>query len=406
MRALLFALEERWVSPTRLPKILRAAGFEVAVAATRRTRLNQSAFINERFAIEQPLSCSRWLLKQIERWRPDIVIPADEKALRMLRFLAAGHCWVAGRRTKARTLIDCSLGAARFRHAWGRREEVQQIARACGVRVPPSAPVATLDDAMIFVGRHGYPAVVKSDDTYAGGAVRICRDELQLRRAVEALLMRPPSKPARGERIRRMLDRALGEFVDEKSLRLSIQGFVSGIPVHRCFVAYRGQVWAGVTAIKEQVFPPVTGPSTVVRLTDIPEIALAVETFAAHVGYSGVGSMDFMLDEDGKPYAVEFNPRPAPLFRVGIHAGIDLAAALHDAFSGGTPAAPAPLASELVIPLFPEELMRDPTGAAFLECDLDVPFDEPQLMQALIALASAMNERRQARSGAQPEAGA
>jgi predicted ATP-grasp superfamily ATP-dependent carboligase len=208
--------------------------------------------------------------------------------------------------------------------------------------VPPSASIATLDDAMAFVGRHGYPAVVKSDDTYAGGAVRICCDEHQLRRAVETLLMRAPAKPALGERMRRMLDRALGEFVDEKSLHLSIQGFVCGIPVHRCFVAYRGQVWAGVTAIKVQVFPPVTGPSTVVRLTDIPEIALAVETFAAHVGYSGVGSMDFMLDENGKPHAVEFNPRPAPLFRLGIHAGIDLAAALHDAFSGGTPAAPSP----------------------------------------------------------------
>src|SRR5580693_9994151 len=97
MRALLFALEERWVSPTRLPKILRAAGFEVAVAATRRTRLNQSAFINERFALERPLSRSRWLLKEIERWRPDIVIPADEKALRML-------CWVAGRSRTARTV--------------------------------------------------------------------------------------------------------------------------------------------------------------------------------------------------------------------------------------------------------------------------------------------------------------
>ena len=40
---------------------------------------------------------------------------------------------------------------------------MQQIARACGVRVPPSASIATLDDAMAFVGRHGYPAVVKSE---------------------------------------------------------------------------------------------------------------------------------------------------------------------------------------------------------------------------------------------------
>ena len=68
-------------------------------------------------------------------------------------------------------------------------------------------------------------------------------------------------------------------------------------------VVYRGTVMTGTVAVGFERIDGRTG------------IEAWVETFVAHTGYSGFIAFDFIIAEDGKPYAIECNPRVTS----GIH---------------------------------------------------------------------------------------
>ncbi|MEZ5931011.1 MAG: ATP-grasp domain-containing protein [Alphaproteobacteria bacterium] len=62
-------------------------------------------------------------------------------------------------------------------------------------------------------------------------------------------------------------------------------------------VVYRGTIMSGTVAV---------GFERVDKRTGIEEW---VDTFVAHIGYSGFIAFDFIIDRDGKPFAIECNPR-------------------------------------------------------------------------------------------------
>jgi len=386
LRALLFTLRQAWPGIGRLPKALKSAGFRVAVAAYEDSFVIKSRFIDERYVLPKLVFSLRAFLRTVERWEPDIVIPGDEPAAQLLRFVVSG---LEARRpgfapSSVLGAIDFSLGAKPFRHLWGNRQKVQELAASLGIRVPPSASVDSDSDAFAFVERHGYPAVLKNDNTHGGDRVVICADETMLRDALRRSAEEEGKGESRRVRLRRLLWRALHGFVDGKGR--SIHGFVAGQPANRCFVALAGEPWGGLSARAERTHPEPTGPGTVVRLCENAEMAAAAERFARHVGYTGIGGLDFVLSrDDGHAYLIEFNPRPTPIFHLGALVGIDLAGAFYRALAeGGRPPTQA-LTAERVVALFPQEWYRDLESAFLKESPIDVPFDDAPLLAAYVA---------------------
>jgi hypothetical protein len=382
LRALILNLEPSWTSVARLPAALAGAGFHTGLMGFPGAIACESSAVADRFLLSPIWPRLGGILRAMDRWRPDIIIPADSEAFRLLRFIAARP----GGPARLRQVIDASLGAPLYRAAWGRRQEVQGLAAAAGIRIPPGRSVATVDDALAFASRHGYPVMLKLDDTDGGLGVAACANEEELRKAFGGLPAEVASDPSRRQRLRGFLMRRLDGYPGRRAGGLSIQAYVAGTPAMSCFVARQGQVYAGLTATALQTAGP-RAPSTVVRLAGNDEIGAATEAFARRVGFSGIGGLDFIVSHrDGRAYMTEFNPRPIPIFHLGARVGVDLAAGLREAWRGTAPRAPSRAAvEERVIPLFPQEWYRDPESEWLAACAEDIPLDDPMLLAACVA---------------------
>jgi hypothetical protein len=115
----------------------------------------------------------------------------------------------------------------------------------------------------------------------------------------------------------------------------------------------------------------------VLRFARDATMASACERIVAALGYSGFGSIDFQMTDDGRALLLEFNPRPTPICHLGARLRVDLAAAYAD----GRERDGAQLAAQRIA-LFPQELLRDPGRTGLDGCWHDVPVDEPELLAA------------------------
>jgi predicted ATP-grasp superfamily ATP-dependent carboligase len=135
--------------------------------------------------------------------------------------------------------------------------------------------------------------------------------------------------------------------------------------------------------------PPLTGPSSVVRLTEIPPLAAAAKRFIAHCSYSGFAMPEFLVDRAaGTVHLLEFNPRPAPQAHFDEQTcGVDLCRAWHAHIAGQPPPTFVGPSAGRTIALFPQEWLRDP-DSPYLggETIQDVPKDDPALLQAYLTL--------------------
>jgi biotin carboxylase len=238
---------------------------------------------------------------------------------------------------------------------------------AMGIATPPQIVAPTADAARAFAEHHGYPAVVKLDIGSAGTAVRICADAEQLARALTELSAAPGA----------------GSETNKPLIEKHIEG-----PGFICpLVAAEGEVLAGFTLEKLQRHPLPLGPSSVVRVVDIPAIAEALGRFVAHTSYSGFAMPEFIIDRaSGVAHWIEFNSRPAPQTHWDeAMVGMDLMAAWH-AHLAGTPVPKfrGPIVGR-TIALFPQELQRD-SSSRFLSTGAvqDVPWDDVPLLQAYL----------------------
>jgi predicted ATP-grasp superfamily ATP-dependent carboligase len=166
---------------------------------------------------------------------------------------------------------------------------------------------------------------------------------------------------------------------------LSVQRFISGKPGMFSAVAITGKLLAGYSVLKEQVYPGVVGPSAVVRFIDHPEMATTGRALIEHFNYTGFIEFCFVVeDPTGYAYLLECNARPAPIASLGAYVGVDLCRALFRGLRGDTRPARNALKCGTVIAIFPQEWRRNP-GSALLRSEFhDVPWDDPDLLRALV----------------------
>ncbi len=309
----------------------------------------------------------------VPAWMPDAVVPLDDMAAGVLRDIAASP------RTGAavRHLVERSLGdPAHYRTACSRARLID-LAAALGLRTPAQRPLDAATTAAGAAAALGYPLMVKREGTCGGSGVAIVRGAADLAGAVRAA--------DRKARAKRALRRLVGFRPDRGGAAITLQAHVAGVLAMRTVACDRGRVLDGLSLAAEQLDPPVTGSSTVVRPLDHPEMEATARVLAAALGLSGFASFDFILSPDGAAHLIEMNARPVGSGHLARHFGHDLYGAWLGALSGSVAAAlPELVPPPRAVALFPKELGRDPVSPHVVAPDVlhDVPWDEPAIRDA------------------------
>ena len=375
-RILLFAIQTSHTGSCRLPKYLKAAGFTVGVLGLPRSLIAASSHADARYTLLarrfEPM-----IRGSVERafraFRPDIIVPCDERAVSVVgRWLGpdAPHL--------SPGLLDClsrSLGSTgTFARRYSKLETLA-LAREVGVDCPRDVVVDSLRSCEAAAATFGYPVVLKISHGAGGAGVVLCRDAAALRATWAEFTSRYSAwKSLR----RKMLKR---DWFGEGHSFL-VQEFIAGSPAMSCASAWGGRTLSVVSGLVRATAGRM-GPASVATICGHPAIEDATRRMVAGMGASGFVSFDFVVAADGAVKLVECNPRPTQILHLAPLIGLDPARALRAALAGGECAASGADAA-VDVAFFPQEWKRDCTSAALRTAYHDVPWDDPELLRAML----------------------
>jgi len=371
-RALL-ATSLNWLPTSRLAMALEAAGFDVEAICPHGHSLGR-VLPSQRVQAYRALAPHSALRDAIERTNPALVIPCDDRVATYLRDLAAAD---RGPGADLSALLARSLGAPEAYSRLGSRSGTMDAAAAAGVRHPATAQVEDRRALRAWLDRHGYPAVVKTDGSWGGSGVAVVRSEPDALRAFD-LLARPPGLL---RTVKRLLVNGEADLVGPCLRRrrpgVSVQAYVAGPLANAAVACFEGRVLAAVYCEVVRCKDS-TGPATVVRIVEHPDMAEAVRRTVRHLGLSGLVGFDFVIGAEGASL-IEINPRATPTSHLPTADGRDLASALLAAVQGSEPPAPSAGKGSLVA-LFPQEMMRSGGSLLVENARHDVPWRSAELV--------------------------
>ena len=342
-RVLLLALRDDWLGPPRLAMALRRAGLEVAALCPDPGPLAASDALQRRYGFSREQPPSLPLIQQaLADWQPQRVLPVDDPAVLLLRRLAQLQPSLPA--TQRQYLVNGADPVAQSQ--WLDKTRAAELAAEAGLAVPEWRRLEAGAALPRDVARLGDPLVVKPVIGYGGVGVRV------LPGAELAALAKPP-RP------------------------LMLQRHIVGRPWACAFNASGGTLRAAFCVEKERTHPGPTGPSSRLRITEAPALREAAARLVARHRYAGFGSIDFMVDAEGRPWFLECNPRPTPFLHLGARIGPDPCAALAAELRGENYPAPALRTPEWRVALYPQEQLRDPGGRDLGGAEWDRPDDDP-----------------------------
>jgi hypothetical protein len=379
----LIATTSRWFPTARLGVALSNAGCKVeAVCPSRHPiRATSAGQTIRRYRALEPLAS---FAEAISATNPDFIIPGDDLAVQHLHQIYYREESRGKSGAAICALIERSLGAPESFPVVGPRAAFIEVASQEAVRAPVTEAVASLEDLRESVSRIGFPVVIKSDGTSAGSGVRIARTMDEAERAFRTL--QAPPLFARAVK-RALIDhdaRLIWPTLLRKRSMVNIQAFVPGKEATSTVACWQGTVLASVHC---EVLNKVssTGPSTVLRLIDNPEMLTAAERIVRRLKLTGIHGFDFMLEmETGKPHLVEINPRATQVGHLALGPGHDLPAALFAAISGTSPREASAVTDKDIVTLFPHEWLRDPESPFLKSSYHDVPWEEPEFVRLCV----------------------
>lgn len=315
---------------------------------------------------------------------PDLIIPCDDDAAIQLHQLYINTSGTSPAANTLRVLITRSLGTPEACTLATTRGQLMALAAGEGIRIPETIAITASNELNSWFAQHPFPAVIKTDRSWGGQGVSIVRNQQE---ALHALSMMTSPPTVMNAIVRLLLDRDLSFFLNlVKATRRDaiIQNFIPGIPANRAVACWQGQVLAGISveAIRTQ---HQTGPATVVRVIENPEMSEAVNRLVRRLEISGLWGIDFILEESTKiPYLIEINPRATPICHLPLGMGRNLPAALYMQLTGSPPIELPTMIDHDVIALFPGEWHRDPESSYLRSNYHDIPWDESGLIQECI----------------------
>ena len=185
---------------------------------------------------------------------------------------------------------------ARVLHLTGDKARAVAAARDAGVAtLPSSAPSAEVEELLVAANDVGFPLFVKAVAGGGGRGMRRVDDPAQLHDAASAAMREAES--AFGD-ARVFLERAVR---NPRHIEVQILADADGNVVHLyerdCSLQRRHQ------KVIEIAPAPNLGPGIRDR------ICADAVAFAHHIGYVNAGTVEFLLDEDGRHVFIECNPR-------------------------------------------------------------------------------------------------
>ncbi|HTP67022.1 MAG TPA: pyruvate carboxylase, partial [Geobacteraceae bacterium] len=186
---------------------------------------------------------------------------------------------------------------AEMQRRLGNKVAGRKVAMAAGVPVVPGTdePVSNDDEALEFAREHGYPLMIKASSGGGGRGMRVATSRKEL---IEGL------QSARSEAKAAFGDPAvfLERFIEHpKHIEVQVLGDMYGNIVHfferDCSIQRRHQ--------KVVEFAPSLALTAELR----EEICSSAIRIAAHEKYRNAGTVEFLLDQEGRYYFIEMNPR-------------------------------------------------------------------------------------------------
>ncbi len=374
--ALLVSTATQWYGAARMSRCLAKAGFAVSLLTPRNSPAEKSRFISHFGYLPDSATPIDWVhafAAMVETTSPHIVLPCDDTALRLMQtlVLAPPQDLPSAQHLQLAALIATSLGTPAHYRASIDKTLISPLAESLGIRVPPYIVTSDLGEVQSFVLRHGYPLVLKRRYSSAGQGVAVCNSHAEVTREFATL-----SQPDRIE---------LDDTPDNAVLA---QAYVPGRTHYHNSVAWQGQLLAGVGAA--QMASTLRGPASAVHYFHSPELRHISATLATGLGLSGIYVPEFIVHETtGDAYLIEVNRRMTQGTHRSAVFGLDLGAALYAAVNDLPQTTRADLdpGEEHFVAHFPLEWMRDSDSPYLREYPVDVPWDEPELMRALISRA-------------------
>jgi len=373
---LLVSTATRWIGTARIPAALAHAGFTVSLLTPPNSLAERSRFVSRVGYLPENATVAQWVAAFAEiaaATQPRIVLPCDDMAFLLLANLRRSPPRDMQPALAARlsSLIEYSLGDSSQYETSVDKTRLPAAAMAMGVAVPPFSIVDNPAAADSFGRAHGYPIVVKRAHGFGGAGVAICADAADVARAFHAFLEPQP------------LD--LGNVPSS----LLVQAHVPGNINYYLSTASQGRLVAGYASEKVVAHPHPTGPPTVTRHFRSPQLRSIAESLAAGFGISGHFFVEFIVPTGtGRPLVLEINRRITPGSHRGSLRNVDHWAALQAALTG----AKSPTRSDFdegeegLLVWFPEEWLRDPDSRYLRDHVVDVPWDEPELLEAFTAM--------------------
>ena len=179
----------------------------------------------------------------------------------------------------------------------GDKVKARELATKVGVPVVPgtSGSVDSIEDALSFCKRIGYPVMVKASAGGGGRGLRVVRSDDELKEAMEAGSREALAAFGNGELF-------LEKYIDrphhvEFQLLADRNGYVIHLGERDCSIQRRHQKLIEIA------------PSLILNSRLRAEMGEAAITLARAAQFYNAGTVEFLLDQDGRYYFIEMNPR-------------------------------------------------------------------------------------------------
>jgi len=370
----------RWPIAARLAIAFAELGCRVEVLCPPGHPAEQTRCVARirRHSVLAPLYAIRAAIASCE---PDLILPCDDDAALQLCALYAKTDPAQRSEELIRDRIGRSLGVPDGYSRMALRGQLAVLAAELGVRTPATAEIATRGDLRCWLEQYGFPAVLKLDATWGGLGVAVVDSLSAAQRVFDLMKSRPPLAKSV---MRTLLDRDPRYTLRALSPRrpsITVQKFIHGTPANRAVACWNGSVLAGtsVDALRTQ---HATGPATVVRVVDNPEMTASAAQLVRRLGVSGLWGFDFVKETTtGAAYLIEVNPRATPTCHLSIGADRSLPLALFSQITARPPRALPTAIHQSIIAMFPGEWQRDPFSTYLVSAYHDVPWHESKLVR-------------------------
>lgn len=381
-KVLIIALNKNWTGISRLPEGLKRAGFDPYTLCPRSSYLALTHHLNggifyPTFTYSRSKFIYVWILLALLTFKPDLIIPGDEDAIKALHNFANFFENIPYF-SRFSHLIRASLTPKEFDSFILSKSDFQQKCTELGLRTPKNIVVKNLEVALSEAQIIGYPVVIKHDSGYGGSGVFICQNSDDLKSHFKKIKNAPLLIKAKS-----WIKDFLFVSILSSEPKISIQQFIKGTIGQAPFCAKDGVVFAFNPMIRLQTYPGDTGPATVSAGHENIDTEHFVRTVAKALHFTGFGSLEYMIEESsGQLYIIELNPRPTPTCHISDEV---VPNDLGKIFFKGINAHQLEISTfkPFTIVMFPGEKRRDPQSPYIKNAYHDIPLNDPELLKAL-----------------------